>query len=112
MSPLILPLVFPRFEFRPPFVIFHDDRSGQCVMMFIYNDQQQVPLLFRGDLSSFDDEHHRYAWVFEGPIKPGDKIRFTTSDREVLGKIRGDKIEFDTVEPLRSRPRPIPMVRK
>ena len=127
-----------RFDLRPPLIIFHDDRPGQHATMFAADGRR---LLFRGDVSHFNDAERRYAWAFEGAARHGDTIVFATSDREVVGKVVGELVQIapadtggvsrrddkpldltgsllPTVEALlapphpRPRPRPVPLVRR
>ncbi len=77
-----------RFEIRSPsLVVFHDDKPHQHATMF---GPDGVNFLFRGDLSSFNDRKHEYAWVFEGIISDGDRVVFASSDHDpVIGIVDG-----------------------
>lgn len=129
------------FVFKPPLILFHDDRPGQHATLFAPNGQR---FKFRDDQSSFKDAHSDYTWAFEGHLDEGDRIVFATSDREVVGRLQNGEIiteaRVDTrslvvrneeAQPVaspgahrsmavteivaspfpRSRPRPIPMPR-
>jgi hypothetical protein len=78
-----------RFEIRPPFIVFHDDKPGQHAVLYA-SDDRRFP--FCDEASSFSDVRREYAWAFEGAVAEGDHVVFTTSDREVVGRVRGDEI--------------------
>jgi hypothetical protein len=80
-----------RFEIRPSLVVFHDDKPGQNVRLFIRD--QQCP--FRGDASSFDDAKRKYAWAFEGVVSEGDAVTFVCDEGAVMGVVRGDQVEIE-----------------
>jgi hypothetical protein len=73
-----------RFEIRPPFIIFHDDKPGEHATLFAANGQK---LPFRGDESSFNNARREYAWAFEGTVKEEDRIVFASSAHEVVGQM-------------------------
>jgi hypothetical protein len=79
-----------RFESRPPYVIFHDDKPGQHATLFGGGGRR---FIFCGEASSFDDRACRYAWAFEGEARPGEQLVFATEDREVAGTIDSDAKE-------------------
>lgn len=80
-----------KFEARSGLILFSDDRPGSHVTMFVSSGK----LPFRMDVSSFDDRECRYTWGFElaAPIKEGKRFVFATADREVVGRVVGEKIE-------------------
>jgi SAM-dependent methyltransferase len=71
-----------RFEIRDGLVLFHDEQPGSHAMLY---GPKGARYPFRDDASRFNDGERRYAWAFEGTPRAGDKIVFTTSDREVVG---------------------------
>jgi hypothetical protein len=92
-----------RFEIKPPFVIFHDDKPGSHAML---HGPQGVRYPFRNDASCFDDNEKRYAWAFEGSPSPGDRLTFTTSERRVDGVVASDSsVAFVPVIVMRKLPK-------
>lgn len=97
-----------RFELRPPFVFFHDDKPGQHATLFATHERfgkGVVRYPFRGDLSSFDDATSQYAWAFEaqniGEHVRGELLVFATADREIVGRVEVDgNITILAVHPL------------
>ena len=128
-----------RFEIRPGLVVFHDEQPGEHATMFGPHGQK---FIFRPDASHFSDSAKKYAWAFEGHLEHGDRVVFATSDREIVGRLDDDEIKLDipegsvvaydkarkpliatdnpirTIEELlsppypRSKPRPIPIIRR
>lgn len=76
-----------RFEIRNGLVLFHDEKPGSHAMLHIRRSHNDVRFPFRNDASSFHNATSRYAWAFEGTPHAGDKLVFTTSDREILGVV-------------------------
>lgn len=74
-----------RFELKTTIIVFHDNKPGECAMMFCNG----CALTFRPDLSTFNDGSRIYSWAFEGQVGEGDTIVFATKDREVTGVLQG-----------------------
>ncbi len=91
-----------RFERRPGFIVFHDDKPGSYVAM----RGPRGNLVFSGDASLFDDNQRQYAWAFEwaGELHDGDQLVFSTVDREVVGEMRGGDIVVVPVSEKRPPP--------
>lgn len=79
-----------KFEVRNGFIAFCDDKPGSYANM----NGPRGGMAFRGDASSFSDAKKEYAWAFEwaGELREGAQYIFSTSDREVVGEVRGGEI--------------------
>jgi hypothetical protein len=84
-----------RFEIRPPLVVVHADEPGQNVHLAVGEDKRFV---FRGDVSSFDDERHEYAWAFEGTVSDGDHLTFSTDTWTLTGEVQDGEVHLHLEE--------------
>lgn len=89
-----------RFEIRPPFIIFHDNKPGQHAALSVGN----IQLAYRSDASSFDDANRAYAWGFEGTVKDGDRLVFSTDDHIITGVVHGTSIDIEQPTPMPAPP--------
>jgi radical SAM superfamily enzyme YgiQ (UPF0313 family) len=86
-----------KFEIKPGFIIFNDDKPGSYVAMRGPNFEGLQPK--GGD---FSDVERRYAWVFEwaGEVKDGDQFVFTAtrdSDHQVVGEVQAGEVVIVSV---------------
>lgn len=71
-------------------ILVSDSRPGNYASLFL--DGTKLP--FRGDISAFDDVRKTYTWVFGNATqtKNGVYVIFATSNREIVGEVRGEEI--------------------
>ncbi len=94
-----------RFERRPGFIVFHDDKPGSYVAM----RGPRGSLVFSGDASLFDDNQRQYAWAFEhlDALEDGQQFIFSAEreeDRDVVGEVRAGAIVLMSEAALVARP--------
>lgn len=85
-------------EVRPRLVVVSGRHPGNYATLFLDGEK----MVFRGELSVFDNAEKTYLWAFERRevLREGQRLVFSVADRDVIGEVAGGEI---SVRALKAR---------